>query len=282
MNKYNYTWDEFFKDLELLKAKLKPDDILYAVPRGGFFVTNFLTQEKTIDLGKATVVIDDILDSGRTKEKYKKLTKAKFLVLVDKQNNRWKDKGYIIFPWENNHLDDMDIVTRMIEAIGEDPTREGLIDTPKRVVKSWQKIFGGYSQTAEEVLRTAFTEDYDQMIVCKDIEFYSTCEHHILPFYGKAHIGYIPDKKVIGLSKMPRLLEVFARRLQIQERLTNQIADSMQTIIQPQGCGVIIEAKHHCMICRGVEKQNSSMITTALKGVFKEQRVKDEFQRHIK
>ncbi len=282
MIKYNYTWTEFFKDLDILKEKLKPNDILYAVPRGGFFVTNFLTQRKTIDIDKATVIIDDILDSGATRKKYETMTHADFLVLVDKQKDEHKNKGYIIFPWENNTLDDHDIVTRMIEAIGESPNREGLIDTPKRVVKSWKKIFGGYSQTAEEVLQTAFTEEYDQMIVCKDIEFYSTCEHHMLPFYGKAHIGYIPNEKVVGLSKMPRLLEVFARRMQIQERLTNQVADSMQRIIQPKGAGVIIEAKHHCMVCRGVEKQNSSMITTALTGVFKEQLVKDEFQGHCK
>lgn len=282
MNKYNYSWAEFYKDLDILKTHLKPTDVLYSVPRGGFFVTNFLSQEKTVDINKATIIIDDILDSGRTKEKYKKLSNAKFLVLVDKQDVKYKDKGYIVFPWENNEQDDLDIVTRMIEAIGEDPTREGLLDTPKRVVKSWNKIFGGYNQTAEEVLQTAFTEDYDQMIVCKNIEFYSMCEHHMLPFYGKAHIGYIPNEKVVGLSKMPRLLEVFARRMQIQERLTNQVAESMQNIIQPKGAGVIIEAKHHCMVCRGVEKQNSSMITTALTGVFKEQLVKDEFQGHCK
>ena len=140
---------------------------------------------------------------------------------------------------------DEKIIIEMLKAIGEDPTREGLLDTPKRVVKSWKTIFGGYKQNPEEVLTTSFTEKCDEMVICKNIEFYSNCEHHILPFYGKCHIAYIPNDKIIGLSKMPRLLEVFARRLQVQERLTEQIADSMMKIIKPKGVGVKIEAKHN-------------------------------------
>ena len=171
-----------------------------------------------------------------------------------------------------------ELIRNLLIAIGENPDREGLIDTPKRVVKSWNDIFAGYKQTPEEVLKTFFTVAYDEMIICKDIEFYSNCEHHMLPFYGKCHIAYIPDNRVVGLSKMPRLLEVFARRLQVQERLTEQIADSMMSIIKPKGVGVKIEAKHNCMVCRGVQKQNSSMITTALRGNFKEPHVKQEFQ----
>ena len=175
-----------------------------------------------------------------------------------------------------------ELIRNLLIAIGENPDREGLIDTPKRVVKSWNDIFAGYKQTPEEVLKTFFTVAYDEMIICKDIEFYSNCEHHMLPFYGKCHIAYIPDNRVVGLSKMPRLLEVFARRLQVQERLTEQIADSMMNIIKPKGVGVKIEAKHNCMVCRGVQKQNSSMITTALRGNFKEPHVKQEFQNGIK
>tara|TARA_R100000501_G_C2610652_1_gene105338 strand:+ start:740 stop:1285 length:546 start_codon:yes stop_codon:yes gene_type:complete len=175
-----------------------------------------------------------------------------------------------------------ELIRNLLIAIGENPDREGLIDTPKRVIKSWNDIFGGYKQTPKEVLKTFFTITYDEMIICKDIEFYSNCEHHMLPFYGKCHIAYIPDNRVIGLSNMPRLLEVFARRLQVQERLTEQIADSMMDIIKPKGVGVKIEAKHNCMICRGVQKQNSSMITTALRGNFKEPHVKQEFQNAIK
>lgn len=169
------------------------------------------------------------------------------------------------------------LIYDLIKAIGDNPDREGLLDTPKRVIKSWETIFGGYKLTPEEVLTTQFSETYDEMVICKDIEFYSTCEHHLLPFYGKCHIGYLPNGKIVGLSKMPRLVEVFARRLQVQERLTEQIANSMMEILEPRGVGVIMEAKHHCVVCRGVQKQNSVMITSALKGMFSEFNVKSEF-----
>ena len=169
------------------------------------------------------------------------------------------------------------LIYDLIKAIGDNPDREGLLDTPKRVIKSWETIFGGYKLTPEEVLTTQFSETYDEMVICKDIEFYSTCEHHLLPFYGKCHIGYLPNGKIVGLSKMPRLVEVFARRLQVEERLTEQIANSMMEILEPRGVGVIMEAKHHCVVCRGVQKQNSVMITSALKGLFSEFNVKSEF-----
>ena len=169
------------------------------------------------------------------------------------------------------------LIYDLIKAIGDNPDREGLLDTPKRVIKSWETIFGGYKLTPEEVLTTQFSETYDEMVICKDIEFYSTCEHHLLPFYGKCHIGHLPNGKIVGLSKMPRLVEVFARRLQVQERLTEQIANSMMEILEPRGVGVIMEAKHHCVVCRGVQKQNSVMITSALKGLFSEFNVKSEF-----
>ena len=175
-----------------------------------------------------------------------------------------------------------ELIKKILIAIGEDPTREGLLDTPARVIKSWDTIFAGYKQNPKDVLKTFFTVKYDEMIICKDIEFYSNCEHHMLPFYGKCHIAYIPKDKVVGLSKMPRLLEVFARRLQIQERLTEQVADSMMKYIEPKGVGVKIEAKHNCMVCRGVQKQNSVMITTSLRGNFKDDHVKQEFQRNLK
>ena len=170
-----------------------------------------------------------------------------------------------------------ELIKDVLKAIGDNPDREGLLDTPKRVIKSWETIFGGYKLTPEEVLTTQFSETYDEMVICKDIEFYSTCEHHLLPFYGKCHIGYLPNGKIVGLSKMPRLVEVFARRLQVQERLTEQIANSMMEILEPRGVGVIMEAKHHCVVCRGVQKQNSVMITSALKGLFSEFNVKSEF-----
>ena len=178
---------------------------------------------------------------------------------------------------ERNKEDITRSIYKMIEHIGDDPAREGVEDTPKRVVKSWNTIFGGYKQNPEDILKTQFVADYDEMVVLKDIEFYSTCEHHMLPFFGKAHVAYLPNGKVVGISKLARLVEIYARRLQIQERLTTQIAQSIMKILKPLGCGVVVEAKHFCMVSRGVEKQNSNMVTSALEGEFKEGEVKQEF-----
>jgi len=175
------------------------------------------------------------------------------------------------------------VVRAMLEAIGENPKREGLLDTPKRVVKSWKEIYGGYDQDPEEILSTCFTnENYDQMIISKDIEFYSTCEHHMIPFFGKAHVGYIPMKKVVGLSKLARVVDVFARRLQIQEQLTDQIADAIDEVLRPKGVFVVLNSKHMCMCARGVAKQNSSMTTSAIRGVFKNAGARQEFMELIK
>lgn len=171
-----------------------------------------------------------------------------------------------------------DLVREMLARIGEDPSREGLIDTPQRVAKSMEYLTRGYSQQPADVLNGAlFTVDYDEMVIVKDIEMFSMCEHHMLPFFGKVHIAYIPNGKVIGLSKLPRLVEVFARRLQVQERLTTQLADAIQEIIQPQGVGVVIEARHLCMMMRGVEKQHSAAITSSMLGVFRQQETRHEF-----
>jgi len=171
----------------------------------------------------------------------------------------------------------------LLRAIGEDPDREGLLDTPARVAKSWKELYQGYEQTAEDVLSTKFAADgYDQMVTLKSIEFYSTCEHHMLPFTGYAYVSYIPDNEIVGLSKLARLVDVFAKRLQVQERLTVQVADSLFKIIKPKGVAVMIEAKHGCMSCRGVQKQNSSMITTALRGAYERPEVRAEFFNSIK
>jgi GTP cyclohydrolase I len=171
-----------------------------------------------------------------------------------------------------------DLVREIIARIGEDPSREGLVDTPQRVVKSMEYLTHGYTQQPSDVLNGAlFTVDYDEMVIVKDIEMFSMCEHHMLPFFGKVHIAYIPNGKVIGLSKLPRLVEVFARRLQVQERLTTQLAEAIQEIIQPQGVGVVIEARHLCMMMRGVEKQHSAAITSAMLGVFRQQETRHEF-----
>ena len=167
-------------------------------------------------------------------------------------------------------MDPHDIVTELIKAIGDDPSREGLVDTPKRVVKSWGELFSGYGQTPSQ-FSTTFNEGYDQIIACKNIEFFSFCEHHMLPFYGTASIGYIPNEgKVIGLSKLARLVEMYGRRLQIQERLTKQISEGLQELINPKGVAVVLSGVHTCMTMRGVKKQNSNMVTSSMLGVFKD------------
>jgi GTP cyclohydrolase I len=170
-------------------------------------------------------------------------------------------------------------VKEILEHIGEDPTREGLIDTPKRVRKAWEFMCGGYKEDPLSIIQKAlFTSSNDEMVVVKDIEFYSMCEHHMLPIIGKAHVAYIPNGKVIGLSKIPRVVDVFARRLQIQEQLTEQIADAISEAINPKGVAVVIDARHMCMEMRGVQKINSSTVTSALRGLFKkEKKTKDEF-----
>jgi len=175
-----------------------------------------------------------------------------------------------------------ELAKHLIEAIGEDTSREGLLDTPKRIAKSYEKLFEGYGKDPKDLLTEFDGEDYDQMIICKDIDFFSTCEHHMLPFIGKAHIGYIPNKKIIGISKLPRIVEIFSRRLQNQERLTMQIANTLIKLLNPKGVGIVIEAQHLCMRARGVEKQNAVMTTSAFKGLFKEHsKTRSEFLKLI-
>ena len=172
-----------------------------------------------------------------------------------------------------------DLVYKMLKEIGEDPEREGLKATPRRVARAYEFLTAGYKKDIKSVLNKAvFTEKYDEMVLVKNIDFYSLCEHHMLPFYGKVHVAYIPDGKIIGLSKIPRIVEVFSRRLQVQERMTQEIADTFDKYLQPQGVAVVSEAFHMCMMMRGVEKQNSSATTSAMHGVFKEDaRTRSEF-----
>ncbi|MBU1992144.1 MAG: GTP cyclohydrolase I FolE [Patescibacteria group bacterium] len=162
-----------------------------------------------------------------------------------------------------------DLIKKLIKEIGDDPSREGLLDTPRRVAQSYKTLFSGYGKDPKKVLKVFDGENYDEMIVLKDIEFHSFCEHHMIPFFGKAHVGYIPNGKIVGLSKIPRMIEIFARRLQNQERLTQQIADTLNGLLHPRGIGVVLEARHLCMMARGVEKQNSVVMTSALHGLFK-------------
>ena len=172
-----------------------------------------------------------------------------------------------------------EIYAEVLRRVDEDPTRDGLLRTPERMEKSMAFLTRGYGQTLDQVLGSAMFEvDYDEMVIVRDIEFYSMCEHHLLPFYGRAHIAYVPSGKVIGLSKLPRLVDMFARRLQVQERLTRQVAEALIEAIHPQGVGVILEAQHLCMMMRGVEKQSSMTTTSAMLGVFRTQtQTREEF-----
>src|ERR671911_926464 len=177
-----------------------------------------------------------------------------------------------------------EIIQQLLAELGEDPAREGLLDTPKRVEKSLRFLTSGYSADVDAVLNNAlFTVDYNEMVIVRDIDFYSLCEHHLLPFFGRCHVAYIPQGRVIGLSKIPRLVEIFSRRLQIQERLTSQIADTLREKVQPLGVAVVMEAAHLCMSMRGVEKQNSVAVTSSMLGVFRDDaRTRMEFLELIK
>lgn len=262
---------------------------IYPVPRGGIPAGQAIVHEGAL-VGQryviheqpdtADVIVDDIIDSGRTRDKYKALFPHKpFEALVDKYAEYPSMAPWIEFPWERMSGEQgvEDNITRILEYIGEDPNREGLLETPKRVIKSYADLFSGYKEDPKHVFKVFEDDSSDEMVILRDIEFYSTCEHHMIPFYGKAHIAYIPDGKVIGLSKMARLLEIYTRRLQIQERISQQVTDTMDIHLGPLGSACVIEAKHMCMCARGVGKQNSSMITSSLSGVFRQPEVRAEF-----
>lgn len=272
------TWPDIRR---LIEKRLPADKKVYGVPRGGSCVAA-LHGNMTDDPTQAEVIVDDIIDSGRTRDKWTKLFPATpFLALIDKTDtqSQFARDGWIHFPWDATESSDIeDHVVRVLEYIGEDPRREGLAETPARVVRSWAEIFAGYKTSPEAILDKEFEADgYDELIICRNIDFYSTCEHHMQPFFGRAHVAYIPKRKVVGLSKLARLVDVFARRLQIQERLTAQIADALEQHLQPLGVAVLVEAQHFCMVCRGVRKQNSCMTTSKLTGLFRSAEARGEF-----
>lgn len=279
MNKIYVTWEQFLQDLHDLSQEIPSQEghIIYGVPKGGMIVAGFLAQlaagyQLSSDPGNATIIIDDIEDSGATRQMYEKnYPHAKFVSVY-----RASDfEGWIVFPWEADHPAGEesveDNITRVLEYIGEDPSREGLRETPKRVVKSWNELYSGYSQKAEDFLTVFESDGYDQIVLLDNIEMYSMCEHHMLPFYGKAHVAYIPDGKIVGISKLARIVDMYSRRLQNQERITQQVTDALMNYLKPKGAACIIEAKHMCMCARGVGKQNSVMKTSSMKGAFLEE-----------
>ncbi len=205
------------------------------------------------------------------------LLKVKNQLFLDTLSVTKKIKGIVLS--EKQDIEFEDAVKSMMLHIGENPDREGLLKTPQRVKKAYEFIFGGYKEDPKEILKSAlFTSSNDEMVLLKDIEFYSTCEHHLLPIIGRVHVAYIPNGKVVGLSKIPRVVNVFARRMQIQEQLTEQIADAIMSTIEPKGVAVVIQARHMCMEMRGVEKINSTTTSSALRGLFKkDEKTRSEF-----
>lgn len=255
---------------------------VYPVPRGGIPVVYALMSladgvKITDDPRKADFFVDDIVDSGRTRQRYAvEYPGVPFYALIDKTDPdcEYKD-DWVVFPWESQYEQDTslhDNIVRLIQYIGENPEREGLKETPQRVSKAWEYWTSGYGKSAGEILksfRDGSPEKCDEMVVVKDIPVYSKCEHHLADIFGTATVAYIPNGQIVGLSKISRLVDMFARRLQVQERLTNQIAEALQTHLNPLGVGVIIKARHMCMESRGICQQGHYTITSALRGVIR-------------
>ena len=262
---------------------------VYGIPRGGVPVAYCLAALSprilvVSDPQSANIIVDDVIDSGATLNRWRlSFPHKKFYALFNKRLMRFGDKqpSWIVFPWESNEVASAtDICTRLLQYIGEDVDRPGLIETPKRFLAAWQKKTIGYKLDPRAVMKVFEdgAEDYDEMIVVKDIEIESVCEHHLERIWGVAHVGYIPNGKIVGLSKLYRVANVFARRLQVQERLTSQIACAIMEELDPLGVGVVLECRHACMETRGICKRGQTTITSSLRGVFKEDaKVRAEF-----
>lgn len=267
---------------------------VYAIPRGGVAAAYAIGRHVVFDMvdhpSSADYIVDDLIDSGATMQRILDgFSTAAWapkrplpVVLINKPElpEDHKLRGWIVFPWEGDEIGSFeDNVRRMLQFIGEDAARGGLAETPARVAKAWTFWCKGYNETPEDILKTFEdgAKDVNEMVMVKDIPFYTHCEHHMAPFFGTATIAYIPDGRIVGLSKLPRLLDCFARRLQVQERLTTQVADAIMEHLKPKGVGVIVNARHLCMESRGICKQGSSTTTSALRGVMLEGVPRAEF-----
>lgn len=282
-NKCKIEWKAFDVLCQKLLEKINKKYLaLYPICKNGIFIAERINRELKAEiiydyevakafLVKDVLIVDDVIDSGNTLSKYHGYDKA---VLFVKNNNREKVTYYVQetdkwlqFPFEVKD-DIKDVIVRTLQYIGENPKREGLLETPSRVVKSWDELYSGYKQNPKDILKVFTDGACDEMVMLRNVEFYSMCEHHILPFFGKISIGYIPQGKVFGISKLARLVNIFSRRLQIQERMTTQIADAIVEELEPKGVMVVCRAVHLCMISRGIKKQSSEMITSAIRGVY--------------
>jgi len=253
---------------------------LFPIPRGGIPVAYLMLGENRMfnlvnDPNEADVFLDDIIDSGETMKKWcDDYPDKPFLALVDKLDitDELKD-SWVVFPWEVNEGGSIeDNIRRLLQFVGEDPNRGGLLETPRRVAKAWSHWTSGYGKEPKDLLKVFEdgADGCDEMVIVKDIPFYTHCEHHMAPFFGTATVAYIPNGRIVGLSKISRIVDMFARRLQVQERLTNQIADALAENLLPKGVGVVIKARHLCMESRGICQQGHHTITSALRGVLKE------------
>jgi len=295
-----YRLDEFNHDVVSLATRLNKKGFtkIYGIPQGGVPLAMALADRLGIPMinedelatsaTPVVLVVDDIIDSGRTRKRFEDYTFAclhvkntcprSILQVGDADDSETWEPVYscytevtdwIVYWWEGSAESSIDDhIIRQLEFIGEDVHREGLQETPARIIKSWDSLYSGYHQDPAVVLKTFVEGACDEMVLLKDIEMYSTCEHHMLPFFGKAHIAYIPNGKVVGISKLARLLEIYTRRLQIQERICDQITAALMEHLKPLGAACIIEAQHLCMMSRGIGKQNSIMTTSSLKGAF--------------
>lgn len=270
------TWDEVYRRIDR-KLQGRNFHKVYGIPRGGAIVAG-ITGRAVPDASLADVIVDDIIDTGETMRRVRAANPKKpFVALVDKR--REYQGCWVHFPWETSvTASGEDSVRRLIEWLGEDPAREGLRDTPSRVSRAWRELTEGYRMDPAKILSRDFPGcGYDEVVISRNIDFVSSCEHHMMPFTGVAHVGYLPGKRVVGLSKLARLVDCFARRLQIQEQMTVQIAQALQQALKPRGVAVVLEARHSCMSCRGVRKSGSDMVTSSMLGSFRRPEARAEF-----
>lgn len=276
--------------IEVIKGRGVIFDKVYGVPRGGYYPATVIAQAAKVPvildatkIDADTLVVDDLIDSGKTVGEFQnKHPEAKYATVFCKTNHLLCDTSsiccgvqveqddWLVFPDEHDGEDIEGNFRRTLQFIGEDTTREGLLETPSRMRRAYEEIFSGYKIDPWSLVKTFTKGTCEEMVILRNSEFYSTCEHHFFPFFGHCSIGYIPNGKVIGVSKLARLLDCFSKRMQIQERMTSQIADFLVEALEPKGVYVVAEGVHFCMTSRGIKKQDASMITSAVRGVFRD------------